>query len=78
MLYMYMLRDSCYTIGEVINMEEQKKRNQYAYDKKAYDHLHLQIKKGQRDKLRKVAELKGLSINAYIKQLIEQDCGLKL
>lgn len=58
---------------------EPKKRNQYAYDKKAYDHLHLQVKKGMREQLRQVAASKGHdSLNGYIKALLEQDTGLEL
>lgn len=48
------------------------------YNAKAYDRIALQVQKGKRDEIRKVAEAKGLSLNAYIKKLIQDDSGLEL
>ncbi len=46
-------------------------KNDYA--KKAYDDIRLQVKKGQKDIIRKHAESKGMSLNGYINALIEAD-----
>ena len=43
------------------------------YNAKAYDRIALQVKKGQREIIRKHAEAQGLSLNGYINKLIEQD-----
>ncbi len=43
------------------------------YNAKAYDRIALQVKKGQRDIIRKHAESKGMSLNGYINALIEAD-----
>lgn len=59
-------------------MSEQKKRNQYAFDKEKYDHAHIQFPKGKKDKIKAHAESKGMSLNAYIKALIEKDSGIEL
>ena len=60
-------------------MSKEKKRNQYAYDKKAYDHIHLQVPKGKKQLIQDIAEKQGKSINGYIKEAImskiEADTG---
>lgn len=43
------------------------------YSKKAYDTTVLRFKKGQLDSVKKHAESKGLSLNAYVLKLIEKD-----
>lgn len=43
------------------------------YEKKAYDRITTLVKKGQKDKIKAHAEQKGMSLNAYINSLIEQD-----
>ena len=48
------------------------------YNAKAYDRIALQVKKDMREELRKVAESKGLSLNSYIKDLLQKDSGLDL
>lgn len=48
------------------------------YNAKAYDRIALQVYKGQRDKIKKHAESKGLSLNGYINKLIKEDMGDKL
>ncbi len=46
-------------------------KNDYA--KKTYDDIRLQVKKGQKDVIRKHAESRGMSLNGYINALIEAD-----
>lgn len=43
------------------------------YQKKAYDSIQFRVKKGLRDKYNEYAAKRGLSLSAYIQQLIEQD-----
>lgn len=43
------------------------------YNAKAYDRIALQVKKGERDKIRQHAESQGLSLNGYINKLIAED-----
>lgn len=43
------------------------------YNAKAYDRLAIRVKKGELEKLKKHAESKGYSLNAYINKLIEKD-----
>lgn len=43
------------------------------YNAKAYDRIALQVKKGQREVIRQHAASKGLSLNGYINQLIDDD-----
>jgi predicted HicB family RNase H-like nuclease len=45
------------------------------YSKKAYDTHLLRVKKGQKDIIKAHAEKKGLSLNAYINELIAADMG---
>ena len=52
-------------------MPEKKKRNQYEYDKKAYDHIHLQVPKGKKEVLQAVAEQQGESVNGYTKKALK-------
>lgn len=47
------------------------------YNAKAYDRIALQVKKGQREVIRKYAESKGMSLNGYINRLIESDMNNK-
>ena len=48
------------------------------YAKKAYDDVRLQIKKGKKEELRKVALDKGYSLQGYIKKVLGDDSGLEL
>ena len=43
------------------------------YSAKAYDRLAIRVKKGEADKIKAHAESLGLSLNAYINKLIEED-----
>lgn len=57
--------------------ETKAKRNQYAFDKAAYDHLHVQVAKGKKAVIqRHVEEMSMTSINAYINDLIRADIGM--
>lgn len=53
-------------------MPEKKKRNQYEYDKKAYDHIHLQVQKGKKDVIKAFADSKGKSINGFVNEAIDE------
>lgn len=43
------------------------------YNEKAYDRIALVVPKGMKEVYRQKAEVKGLSLNAYINQLLEED-----
>ena len=43
------------------------------WNAKTYDQLRVNVKKGERDKIKAHAESLGLSLNAYIIKLIEED-----
>ncbi|MDO4153336.1 MAG: hypothetical protein Q4E21_00640 [Clostridia bacterium] len=54
-------------------VSEADKRAVAKYQKKAYDTFLLRVKKGQKAVIQAHAQGKGLSLNAYIVSLIEQD-----
>ncbi|MBR1749604.1 MAG: antitoxin [Ruminococcus sp.] len=56
-------------------MPKAETRAKNKYNAKAYDRIALQVKKGQRDIIRKHAEAQGLSLNGYINKLIAKDMG---
>ena len=43
------------------------------YEKENYDKVLLRLHKGSRDKIKAHAQQKGMSLNAYIVDLIEKD-----
>lgn len=43
------------------------------YNQKAYDRIALVVPKGMKELYRQRAEKQGLSLNAYINKLIEED-----
>ncbi len=47
------------------------------YNKKNYDQVNINVKKGEREKIKAHAESKGLSLNAYITGLIYKDMGVE-
>lgn len=47
----------------------------YAYAKKAYDGIRLQVKKGKKEIIQKHASENGESLNAYINRLIKEEIG---
>lgn len=59
-----------------MSLTDAQKRANQKYNAKAYDQIKVLVKKGERKKIRKFAEAKGMSLNAYIKKLIEQDMNL--
>lgn len=50
----------------------EKKRNQYEYDKKAYDHIHVQVPKGKKDVIKAFADSKGKSLNGFVNDAIDE------
>ena len=56
--------------------ESKKKSNKKWNDEnlnKIYDHVHLVLPKGEKEKIKAHAEKNGESLNGYINRLIEQD-----
>ena len=43
------------------------------YNEKAYDRIALVVKKGMKEFYQQRAEAQGLSLNAYINKLLEED-----
>ena len=52
---------------------EAQKNATLRYKAKAYDRINLDVKKGLREQYKAQAAKRGLSLNAYIIQLIEKD-----
>lgn len=52
---------------------EAQKRATMKYLSNNYERLNLQLKKGAKDEYRAQAEAHGMSLNAYIIHLLEQD-----
>lgn len=50
-----------------------KYKNEFA--KENYDQLRIVVKKGKKEKIKDYAESKGLSLNAYVNKLIDNDMG---
>lgn len=59
-----------------MSLTDAQKRANQKYNAKAYDQIKVLVKKGEREKIKKFAETKGMSLNSYIKNLIEQDMNL--
>ena len=53
-------------------MEEKKRRNQYEFDKRKYDHIHLQTPKGRKAEIQAHAEAQGKSLNGFVNEAIEE------
>lgn len=53
-------------------MEERKKRNQYEFDKRKYDHIHLQVPKGRKEAIQSSADKAGQSLNGYVTQAVDE------
>ena len=43
------------------------------YNQKTYDKININVKKGEREKIKAYAEAKGMSLNAYVTGLIYKD-----
>lgn len=54
---------------------EAQNRAKSKYRAKAYDQITLSVKKGLRDRWKSCAEARGLSLTAYITQVMEAACG---
>jgi predicted HicB family RNase H-like nuclease len=55
------------------NMDDQrKKRNQYEFDKRKYDHLHLQVPKGRKAVIQAASVAVGESLNGYVSKAIDE------
>lgn len=67
---------ACVTlIVEVIDMAVSKAHGRASnkYNQKAYDHIHLMVKKGRKAKIESRGKDLGLSVNGYINHLIDKD-----
>ena len=53
-------------------MEENKWRKQYEFDKKKYDHAHLQFPKGKKAEIQTHAKKQGESLNAFVNRAIDE------
>lgn len=58
-------------------MEDKKKRNQYKFDKRKYDHIHIQIPSGQKGTLQAAAIREGESINGYVNKAVLARMGVE-
>jgi len=47
------------------------------YNTKAYDRININVKKGEREKIKAYAESKGKSLNTYVTGLIYKDMGVE-
>jgi hypothetical protein len=56
-------------------MAKSRSEINYAYAKKAYDDIRLQVKKGKKDIIKKYASKNGESLNGYINRLIKEAIG---
>ena len=54
-------------------MGKSSTKAQNKYISKAYDRINLTVPKGQKDFIKKYAELRGESVNGYINRLITED-----
>ena len=73
-----MQRCICYNYIEVKKMSKTNAEIKNAYAKKAYDDIRLQVKKGQKEKIRAYAQSIGMSLQGYINKLIADDMGAAL
>ena len=59
--------------GGGMALTDAQKRAVAKYNEKAYDRIEVKVYKGQKDKIKAHAESKGMSLNAYINDLIAKD-----
>jgi len=52
-------------------VDEPKKRNQYEFDKRKYDHIHLQVGKGYKAEIQEHAAARDESLNAFVNRAID-------
>lgn len=68
-----------YREGEIsMAYSDASKKATIKYQKKAYDRIELKVKKGNKEIITKRADELGKSVNAYIKDLINDDTDGKL
>jgi predicted HicB family RNase H-like nuclease len=53
------------------NMRESQTRAKRKYDKNHYDHLHIIVKKGKREEIKKAAALQDKTLNGYVIEAID-------
>jgi predicted HicB family RNase H-like nuclease len=51
---------------------EKVKRNQYEFDKRKYDHIHLQVPKGQKAAIQVHAQRRDESLNGFVNRAINE------
>jgi len=56
-------------------VSDAQKKATAKYEIKAYDKALIRFPKGKRDKIKSHAESMGMSLNAYINDLIDRDMG---
>ena len=59
-------------------ISDAQKRASRKYDQKAYDKVLVLFKKGEKEKIKAVAQMENKSINGYITGLIMKDVSEKL
>ena len=69
-IYMYENCDMIYR-GDKMGKTSAASKNKYAA--KTYDRITTLVKKGEKETIKAHAESKGMSLNAYINDLIEKD-----
>lgn len=57
----------------VVNVPTARTKANRKYNEKAYDRIELTVKKGEKENIKRCAESKGMSLNAYINSLIDKD-----
>lgn len=59
--------------GDCMPMSDAQYRATKKYNAKSYDRIEISVYKGEKQKIKEYAEKKGLSVNAYITELIRND-----
>lgn len=54
--------------GELMGKASTRAKNKY--NRKAYDRINIMVPRGDRDVIRSVAEMNGMSMNEYISRLV--------
>jgi len=62
-----------YGRGDDMPVSKSQKKARDKYDKEHFEYATLKLRKGQKDKIKAHAESKGMSLNAYINELIDKD-----
>lgn len=59
--------------GDIMAQSQAHIKASNKYNAKAYDRINVNVKKGEREKIKAHAEAQGLSLNGYINKLIAED-----